>query len=45
MDSLRNAVKSFVDLDLVGYRSGTALHVTDERQLLRVAEDIMNFKH
>ena len=45
MDSLRNAVKTYVDLDVVGYRHGTVLHVTDERQLLRIAEDIVNFKH
>ena len=45
MDSLRNAVKSFVDMDLVSYKSGTILHVSDTKQLLQVAEDIVNFKH
>ena len=45
MDSLRNAVKSFVDMDLVSYKSGSILHVSDAKQLLQVAEDIVNFKH
>lgn len=44
MDSLRNAVKSYVDLDLVSYRNGTVLHVSDANRLLQVAEDILNFK-
>ena len=45
MDSLRNAVKSFIDMDLVGYKKGTILQVSDAKQLLHVAEDIMDFKH
>ena len=45
MDCLRNAVKSFVDMDLIGYKSGTTLHVTDATRLLHVAEDIANFKN
>ena len=44
MDSLRNAVKSFVDMDLVSYKSGTTLHVSNAKQLLCVAEDIVEFK-
>ena len=44
MDSLRNAVKSFIDMDLVGYRNGTILHVSNTKQLLHVAEDMVEFK-
>ena len=44
MDLLRNAVKSFVDMDLVAYRNGTILHVSKAKQLLHVAEDIVEFR-
>ena len=44
MDLLRNAVKSFVDMDLVSYKNGTSLHVSDAKRLLHVAEDMTNFK-
>ena len=44
MDSLRNAVKSFIDMDLVGYKKGTILQVSDTKQMLHVAEDIMDFQ-
>lgn len=44
MDSLRNAVKSFVDMDLVCYRNGTVLHVSNAKQLLHIAEDMVEFK-
>ena len=45
MDSLRNAVKSFVDMDLVSYKSGNILYISEAKQLLQVAEDIVHFKH
>lgn len=45
MDSLRNAVKSFVDMDLVGYRNGTILNVSDANQLLQIAENIVEFRN
>ena len=44
MDLLRNAVKSFVDMDLVAYRNGTILHVSKAKQLLHVAEDVVEFR-
>ena len=44
MDSLRNAVKSFVYMDLVSYENGTVLHVSKTNQMLQLTEDIVEFK-
>ena len=44
MDTLRNAVKSMVDLGYVSYRRGTELHLLDSNRLLELVERITDFK-
>ena len=44
MDSLRNAVKSFVDMDVVSYKNGTILRVSKPKQLLQVTEDMVEYR-
>ena len=44
MDTLRNAVKSMVDLGYVGYNKGTQLHLVDSNKIMEVVERITDFK-
>ena len=44
MDTLRNAVKSMVDLGMVGYKGGTRLHLTDSNRLMEVVQKVTDFK-
>ena len=45
MDTLRNAVKSMVDLGHVSYRKGTQLlHLVDSNRIMEVVERITDFK-
>ena len=45
MDSLRNAVKVFVDMDVVEVKNGRLLHVADPNRLVELAEAISRFKN
>ena len=44
MDTLRNAVKSMVDLGYVGYRKDSQLFVVDSNRLMELVERITDFK-
>jgi hypothetical protein len=44
MDTLRNSVKSMVDLGYVGYKKGTQLHLVDSNRVMEVVEQITDFK-
>lgn len=44
MDTLRNAVKSMVDLGYISYKKGMQLHVVDSNRIMEVVERITDFK-
>ena len=44
MDTLRNAVKSLVDMSVICYRNTTQISVYDADQLMEIAESIIDFK-
>ena len=44
MDTLRNAVKVFTDMEVVSYRNGSVLHIQDSSRLIEIAENIAQFK-
>lgn len=44
MDTLRNAVKSMVDLGLIGYKKALHLYVADANRLMEVVQKMTDFK-
>ncbi len=44
MDTLRNAVKSVVDLGLTSYKKGSHLYVADSNRLMEVVQKMTDFK-
>ena len=44
MDTLRNAVKSMLDLGYIGYKNGSQIYLLDSNRLLEVVEKITDFK-
>ena len=44
IDTLRNAVKTFADMEVLTRSSGNVLQVTDADKLLEIAESISDFK-
>ena len=44
MDTLRNAVKSAVDLGLITYKKGSQLQVVDPNRLMGILQKLTDFK-
>ena len=44
MDTLRNAVKVFTDMEVVSYRNGSVVHIQDSSRLIEIADNIAQFK-
>ena len=44
MDTLRNALRAFTDMDLVTVKNTGILHVRDPNKLLQVAESVDYFR-
>jgi len=44
MDTLRNAVKIFTDMELLTYNSNSVLQVVNGDKLLEIAESVADFK-
>ena len=44
MDTLRNAVKTFTDMELLTYNSSSILRVANADKLLEIAESVADFK-
>ena len=44
IDTLRNAVKTFADMEILTHSNGNVLQVTDADKLLEIAESISDFK-
>ncbi len=44
METLKNALKRFTDMDLVSVKEDSVLHVKDTSRLLEVAESIDQFR-
>jgi len=44
MDTLRNEVKTFTDMELLTYHSNSVLQVVNADKLLEIAESVVDFK-
>lgn len=44
MDTLRNAVKSMLDLGYLACKNGTQLHLADSNRIMEMVERLTDFK-